>query len=841
MVSTQDGLSLSLGAGGAVESLKVEGVEYASAALPSGFTYRELPATATDIAPNGSFEDGSGKPISWGWSDDNAGFWSWDDRLAIAGSRSLRLDVPGSTPRRSPTLTSVAFPIRAGTPYTFSCQFRTEGLSSHLDLYVVERYADGSGVQRGVVSSSGTTDWQGRALTFTSSPSAVSASFRVDISNGYGTAWIDDVRMLDLFAGRSAIAFPGAVAQDSKQLVFTGSDGGLDLSARFTDVDTALRVDVTLTDSSGRDRAIELSFGLPLAVPGWIWDDDFVTPMTIASRVRYENLDKGFGDQTLGHTHSTYPFAAVQGPGAALSLAVPMGPSMYRLAYDDAGGFRATYDLGLSPATARHPSTAEVSFWIYRQDPQWGLRSTAEKYYALNAAAFTTFAREQGAWVLGNRQPIQSVPDPQDFGWAYHEQDNELAFDNASGIVALHYVSPTAWTRKFPDHVGQPQPSYSILALAIENDLKDPVRLSEDGVPVSRMAASIMETAPYDQKGLYPLFYNSYYWRSGGGWQKYPMLPDPEMPESLYGIVKEYSVDNRISAAERAGRSLGGIFLDNISANFANIENYRKSLWAYLDSPLSFSYATGSVTAYGGDSIAKFCTRLRADLNVRGLVLMGSLNTYAWFTSGLDIVGSESQGAGDLQRAYVQRALSYGKPWTNLFVPVGGAAPKEEEVLAYLRQALLLGYFPGFNGVYWDSPSSYERDRHLFRLYIPLIRTVTAAGWRPINGVTVSDPAVLVERFDDGRGDVFYLTAQNTGGVAAKPQLTLDGQTLGLEDGKVTVEELVRGRALAASRAGADAGFADTLAPGETVLYRVTAPRPSGPDRAPTRHIAPRG
>ena len=45
-------------------------------------------------------------------------------------------------------------------------------------------------------------------------------------------------------------------------------------------------------------------------------------------------------------------------------------------------------------------------------------------------------------------------------------------------------------------------------------------------------------------------------------------------------------------------------------------------------------------------------------------------------------------------------------------------------------------YFPGFNGTYWDSSSSYERDRAVFQLYMPLIRTVVQAGWKPVNYAT---------------------------------------------------------------------------------------------------------
>ncbi len=114
-----------------------------------------------------------------------------------------------------------------------------------------------------------------------------------------------------------------------------------------------------------------------------------------------------------------------------------MGPLMYRFSYDDFDGFRITYDLGLSPATTKNPSKATVSFWIYTQNPKWGMRSAAEKYYALTRQALPLLPRP---WVPGcseRNRDISSVPDWEDFGWAYHEQDDELDFDNANGIQSL--------------------------------------------------------------------------------------------------------------------------------------------------------------------------------------------------------------------------------------------------------------------------------------------------------------------------------------------------------------------------------------------------------------------
>ncbi len=87
---------------------------------------------------------------------------------------------------------------------------------------------------------------------------------------------------------------------------------------------------------------------------------------------------------------------------------------------------------------------------------------------------------------------------------------------------------------------------------------------------------------------------------------------------------------------------------------------------------------------------------------------------------------------------------------------------------------------------------------------------------------------------------MFYLTAQNSSAAAKSVQLALDNGTLGIQEGPVSVRELVRGKEISPTLSATDVRFADTIAPGETVVYRVTASRASGPDRPATRRIAPR-
>ena len=74
---------------------------------------------------------------------------------------------------------------------------RTSGLTAGLNLYLVERDSAGNLLQRGLVSDTGTNDWETRSQTFTSGPAAASAYFYSDIYSGSGTAWLDDVQMLE--------------------------------------------------------------------------------------------------------------------------------------------------------------------------------------------------------------------------------------------------------------------------------------------------------------------------------------------------------------------------------------------------------------------------------------------------------------------------------------------------------------------------------------------------------------------------------------------------------------------------------------------------------------------
>ena len=78
-----------------------------------------------------------------------------------------------------------------------------------------------------------------------------------------------------------------------------------------------------------------------------------------------------------------------------------------------------------------------------------------------------------------------------------------------------------------------------------------------------------------------------------------------------------------------------------------------------------------------------------------------------------------------------------------------------------MKRCLAYGMFPGYfsadasTKTYFSQPELFERDRPLFKKYVPLCKLVAEAGWQPITLATSSDAKVYVERFGEKYFTVF--------------------------------------------------------------------------------------
>ena len=116
------------------------------------------------------------------------------------------------------------------------------------------------------------------------------------------------------------------------------------------------------------------------------------------------------------------------------------------------------------------------------------------------------------------------------------------------------------------------------------------------------------------------------------------------------------------------------------------------------------------------------------------------------------------------------------------------------------------GFFPGIascgGGIGWGEtiqryflhPELYERDRDLFKTYIPIIRQLSEAGWEPLTFAQSDNSSILIERFGNWTSQNLLFTLKNNTASTITTNITADAQSLGIQDNelnKVDCQELV--------------------------------------------------
>jgi hypothetical protein len=97
--------------------------------------------------------------------------------------------------------------------------------------------------------------------------------------------------------------------------------------------------------------------------------------------------------------------------------------------------------------------------------------------------------------------------------------------------------------------------------------------------------------------------------------------------------------------------------------------------------------------------------------------------------------------------------------------------------------SLAYGLFPGFQcNYFFDGGDRHNRDRDLWKKYMPLIRRLSESGWRPVNRLAACEgDGVVIEQFGDK-----YLTLYNHGKKTADVKLAFKVPV-------ASVKELVKG------------------------------------------------
>ncbi len=298
-----------------------------------------------------------------------------------------------------------------------------------------------------------------------------------------------------------------ALERDGDALVLKAQDEQLKLAldARLTAHDDHIRIEGTVRDLTGEDRAVSVYFALPVDAIGWDWYDDARAHRTIEARRTYSNpVSVRVGPTGLA---AKYPLACVSGNERSYTLAVPLDePRITSLAYD--AGSRELYagfHLGLSAETANFPSQASFALAVYRSDPTWGFRAALDRYYKLFPDCFTKRNEKEGIWMPFT--DVSTVEGWQDFGFQFHEGNNNVPFDDQAGIYSFVYVEPASHWLRMPKEM--PRTLEAAMALlnkqAEEGNRQALATLSSGVYDASQHLRGSIQNAPWCDGALFAL------------------------------------------------------------------------------------------------------------------------------------------------------------------------------------------------------------------------------------------------------------------------------------------------------------------------------------------------
>lgn len=560
--------------------------------------------------------------------------------------------------------------------------------------------------------------------------------------------------------------------------------------------------EIVLENLGARDRALTLvysicvpkTFETDAATFRWLDDPRRSRPIVGNGEFIAARSVPEIGGGRLSH----YPIGGVACENRAFGLGVdPNFPAFYRIAFNAASReLYIAFDVAL---TAEKP-TAELRFSILRvadaaqsealralpnksptrltscAAPGEAFRALLDAYRETYPEAFVVRAPNQGNWMPF--APISKVPNQEDFGFQFKEGNDEIAFDDSVGVTTFRYTEPMTWWQALPAET--PKTIDAALELA-----------KKQAAAGNRDAQALLTSGYRDRDGRFCARFLDTPWCVGAVWSlndapglvklaNEGKLGDAQTPslggfetkwnealaDDLYGaalpptsVSLPRTPEEFAAAQSRPG--LDGEYIDSSEGYVTDLLDFDRSHFAGMRTPLVFDAKTKRPAIYRGLVAFEYVEKIASDVHKRGRLAMANSTPgqFFWLVPQLDVVGTETNWnwndrwspMSDADLLY-RRALCYGKPYCFLmntdFDKFGA-----DYVEKFMKRSLAYGMFPGFFSAdastkhYFSNPELYERDRPLFKKYMPLCKAVAESGWEAQTGATSSDEKVYVERF----------------------------------------------------------------------------------------------
>ncbi|MFQ5614203.1 MAG: carbohydrate binding domain-containing protein, partial [Anaerolineae bacterium] len=811
---TNDGLSLTLDAGGRVTALALDDDPLPIAPAPP-LAVRDLTqATAPDVPnllPNPGFEASDA-----GWNPLQARKVAMEVAVDAAHEGAHALAIRSENEDGQGAVISDPIPVTPGSRYRVSAHFKIEfgyvdeagnptfwqdslytGSRSITGLYLQWLDASGSPLQAAPQLAAplhwNAQNWHRITREVVAPPEAAAVQIIAGAKPVAGAVWIDDLAWVQ----SPEIEQPldgGELEIGANHVTQTGEVAGLQVAVTYRPFGDHIAITTTVTDPTGGPRALDVAWGLPLDATGWNWWDNLRQSRPITSG---EDFARAVSADITGYLPvSLYPYAVLENGASGLALALPLdSPRYVLLRYDGpAGRYEGRAHLGISPVATKLENSADFTLLLYRTDPVWGLRAAAEKHTAINPDWYDTSA--SFAEFTGYTREHYRASGPKADLLKAHNDANVYAAQYTVFELPVHLEAEDA-----------PRPSFDE-ALQFLNDLS-----SAPGIRASYPASTICDSAGEPHLKSLDVFP----W-SDGKWDAI-WIPnmDPDLPDG-YGAQKLADLEALFANMQQAGLTLNGVFVDNF-ISVTTVDLCPEHL-AVADLPLTYDPNTYRPGVHVASAAWEYLTGLRSLLDAqpppyRSIVVnFWGLNIPTLLAPFIDAFGSEGQSAKeggnwdapilDYRRATAMgRLRSFANQQSNLTLA---------QIETYAHQALFYGMRTsrGTHAAGWPGGAeailAWQQEQ---------MRPLAALGWQPIPQATTDHPDVWVERFGERA-----FTVHNWGEAPATFTLTIDLAALGQEAAGLSVVETVSGDTVpAAVTAEGHLQIGGQLEPGRTAVY----------------------
>ncbi|MGE5531231.1 MAG: hypothetical protein ACM3VW_03805, partial [Bacteroidota bacterium] len=733
-IKSGDGLTLNVSDAGRVTSLGI-----GNTPLPlkgqGGFAiadFKHQPAPV-NLVPNADFENGS-----TGWSLDK--YQSLDTTIAHSGKASMRLAVPGPEPLQTQLMTVV--PVKPNTRYKVGMWLRREKVGV-CGVYSSERGEQGqlTGKQGQVGVSVPKVDgeWLPLSWEITTEPQTTKLNLRADIYKSTGTLWLDDFFVYEM---TDAVYEPlsGKISPTSDGLAFTASlpDKGLQVQATLKGDKRCLRVDGVVSDTTGEDRAIGLRFALPLDLSGWNWwtepeERQAIAPGQPSYRHTY-NCQSGIGKCSI------YPWSAVTGEKAGLSLALPLsqGPRVFIIEHEQkTPELSLSFFFGLTKDAGKNPSRAPFSFVLYPVDPQWGMRSAMARYYELFPESFVKRPTFEGYL---NYAQLETF-DPKTHNLIVNRKPIDDASDWGEGYKFLEHVHGCYDYRQVP-YADPKLPSYDTVFSLLNKQIEEQKNAAY--VPYVPTAETVKKICFGPQQQILYIG-DTKYWRPQEGYNhtdqagwglNFRVNEDPGISPFLMNRDRAKAEAYAKTDHQPWDACFTADAIEGYMSNSAALDFRREHFNTTLQ-PLTFG--KGNLQPALPNTIWDYHEKAWKPITYEyKIATYGNSNGYeqAFTLPYVDIPMTEGswdpQHPGRLDR-YL-RGMAHHKIWRywHAWDQNGGYGDSDpQNVRLQLQRCLQYAIYPPVYCIE-AATADLEQWRGEFRQYVPAIEELSSAGWEPV-------------------------------------------------------------------------------------------------------------